>query len=287
MREITLGQYYPAESPLHRLDPRTKILMVIVYMVTVFFVDTFVGYGVILLAVIIAIAMSRVPLRLVLKSLKPILFLIIFTAVLNLLFYSGKPEDLLWGWTWGWIKLRIYKMGLITAGKMAVRLLLLVIGPSLLTLTTTPVRLTDGIESLMAPLKIVRFPVHEFAIIMSIALRLIPTLIEETDKIILAQKARCADFDSGNLIKKAKAMLPILIPLFVSSFRRADELAYAMDSRCYRGSKGRTKMRVLRFRAGDFIALTAILALTFATLVLRYNFFDFGFISYIRGIWYA
>ena len=269
MREITLGQYYPTDSLLHRLDPRTKIILMIAYITMIFFVKTFIGFGIVLIFLMISILLSHVPVGKVLKSLKTIIFLVLFTVIMSLLFYAGKEEDLLW--QWGIIK--IYRAGLINAGLMALRLTFLVIGPTLLTYTTTPVSLTDGLESLLKPLSYIKFPVHELAMIMSIALRLIPTLVEETDKIQSAQKARCADFESGNVFRRAKAMIPVLIPLFVSSFRRADDLADAMDSRCYRGAKGRTRMKKLRFHVRDLFAVLFLAVFFFAILWLRYNFF--------------
>lgn len=269
MREIALGQYYPVDSVLHRLDPRTKIVLMIAYITMIFFVKTFIGFGIVFVFLAAAILLSRVPVGKVLKSLKTIMFLVLFTVIMSLLFYAGKEEDLIW--RWGIIK--VYRAGLINAGLMALRLTFLVVGPTLLTFTTTPVALTDGLESLLKPLTYIKFPVHELAMIMSIALRLIPTLVEETDKIQSAQKARCADFDSGNVFKRAKAMIPVLIPLFVSSFRRADELADAMDSRCYRGAKGRTRMKKLKFHIRDLIAVLFLAVFFFAVLWLRYNFF--------------
>ncbi len=269
MREIALGQYYPVDSVLHRLDPRTKIVLMIAYITMIFFVKTFIGFGIVLVFLAASILLSRVPVGKVLKSLKTIMFLVLFTVIMSLLFYAGKEEDLIW--RWGIIK--VYRAGLINAGLMALRLMFLVVGPTLLTFTTTPVALTDGLESLLKPLTYIKFPVHELAMIMSIALRLIPTLVEETDKIQSAQKARCADFDSGNVFKRAKAMIPVLIPLFVSSFRRADELADAMDSRCYRGAKGRTRMKKLKFHIRDLIAVLFLAVFFFAVLWLRYNFF--------------
>ena len=269
MREIALGQYYPVDSVLHRLDPRTKIVLMIAYITMIFFVKTFIGFGIVFVFLAAAILLSRVPVGKVLKSLKTIMFLVLFTVIMSLLFYAGKEEDLIW--RWGIIK--VYRAGLINAGLMALRLMFLVVGPTLLTFTTTPVALTDGLESLLKPLTYIKFPVHELAMIMSIALRLIPTLVEETDKIQSAQKARCADFDSGNVFKRAKAMIPVLIPLFVSSFRRADELADAMDSRCYRGAKGRTRMKKLKFHIRDLIAVLFLAVFFFAVLWLRYNFF--------------
>lgn len=269
MREIALGQYYPVKSVIHRLDPRMKLIFMILYIVMIFFIDTFIGFGIVLVFLALTILLSRVPVLKVLKSLKMILFLVIFTVIMSLLFFKGEADDILW--QWGIIK--IYNAGLRNAGLMALRLTFLVIGPTMLTFTTTPVELTDGLESLLKPLSYIKIPVHELAIIMSIALRLIPTLVEETDKIQSAQKARCADFDSGNVFKRAKAMIPVLIPLFVSSFRRADDLADAMDSRCYRGAKGRTRMKKLRVHVRDFVALFIICAFFFVILWLKYNYF--------------
>ena len=269
MREITLGQYYPVKSVLHRMDPRMKLIIIIMYIVMIFFIKTFVGFGIVLVFLALTIALSHVPLLKVLKSLKVIIILVIFTVIMSVLFYNGKAEDLLWSAG----ILKIYKEGLLNAGRMALRLVFLVLGPTMLTFTTTPVELTDGLESLLKPLSYIKFPVHELAIIMSIALRLIPTLVEETDKIQSAQKARCADFESGNVFKRAKAMIPVLIPLFVSSFRRADDLADAMDSRCYRGAKGRTRMKKLKVHFRDFAALFVMCVFFFAVLWLRYNFF--------------
>ncbi len=275
MKDVSFGQYYPVESPVHRLDPRVKLLSVVLYIVGIFFIQKFIGFAVVALFLLVAITCSRVPLMKVLRSVRAVLFLVLFTAIISVLFYSGGGEEPLWAW--GIIK--IYRGGLLSAARMALRLVFLVLGPSLLTLTTTPVELTDGLESLLKPLALIKLPVHELAIIMSIALRLIPTLTEETEKIMNAQKARCADFDTGNIFKRAKSLIPILIPLFVSSFRRADELADAMDSRCYRGAKGRTRMRVLKLRFRDFVAAFVMLTLFFVILVLRYNWFGLGFIN--------
>ncbi len=275
MKDVSFGQYYPVESPVHRLDPRVKLLASVVYIVSMFFIRKFTGFAVTAVFLTAAILCSRVPLGKVLRSVRAVLFLVVFTVLMSVLFYSTKTEQPLWAWRF----IRIYKKGLINAARMGLRLIFLVLGPALLTLTTTPVELTDGLESLLKPLALMHLPVHELAIIMSIALRLIPTLTEETEKIMNAQKARCADFDTGNIFKRAKALLPILIPLFVSSFRRADELADAMDSRCYRGAKGRTRMKVLKLHARDFVAAFVMLALLFAVLLLRYNWFGWAFIG--------
>lgn len=275
MRDVSFGQYYPVNSAIHRLDPRIKLLSVIIYIVTLFFIKTFTGFGVVALFLLVIILISRVPIGKVLKSVKAIIFLLIFTLVISFLFYRGQSDQLIWEWG----IFHLYWDGLFNSLKLCVRLLLLVMGPAMLTLTTTPVELTDGLESLLKPLSLIKLPVHELAIIMSIALRLIPTLMEETDKIISAQKARCADFESGNLFKRAKAMLPVLIPLFVSSFRRADDLADAMDSRCYKGAKGRTRMKVLKLRFADILAFLIMALLLTAMLFLRYNFFGWAFIA--------
>lgn len=275
MRDVSFGQYYPVSSPIHRLDPRTKLLSVIIYMVALFFVSRFTGFGIMALFLLIAVIVSRVPIGKVLRSVRAVLFLLIFTMLITFLFTKGEPDKLIWEFG----ILHLYWDGLFMSLKLCIRLILLVLGPALLTLTTTPMELTDGLESLLKPLSLIKIPVHELAIIMSIALRLIPTLMEETDKIINAQKARCADFDSGNIFKRAKAMLPVLIPLFVSSFRRADDLADAMDSRCYKGAKGRTRMRVLKFRFRDFLFLFIMAALFTVILFLRYNWLNWQFIA--------
>lgn len=278
MRDISFGQYYPQKSFVHRLDARAKFLLVVAYIVFIFFIDTFAGYAFAALCLCVPIVLSRVPLRLILKSLRAIVFLIVFTMALNVLFFrpQGVEEPLAAFWI-----VKIYGGGLMYAGKMAARLILLIVGPSLLTLTTSPMELTNAIESLLKPLSWIRFPTHELAMIMSIALSIIPTIMEETDKIVKAQKARCADFESGSLLKKAKALVPVLVPLFVSSFRRADELAMAMDSRCYHGGKGRTKLKILRYGWRDLAAAAAVLSFGFAVLVLRYNWFGFGFIQWL------
>ncbi|MCL2751135.1 MAG: energy-coupling factor transporter transmembrane protein EcfT [Firmicutes bacterium] len=292
MRDVTLGQYYPGESFVHRLDARVKLIATVAYIVMLFFIKTVTVYLGVAALLFIIVLLTGIPVKMVLKSIRAILFLIIFTMLLNLFltpasagneyaldlyFYRANVTDVIFTW-WRFI---FSFTGIEYALKMAMRLLLLVMGPSLLTLTTTPVTLTDAIESLLKPLKAIRFPVHEFAMIMSIALRLIPTIMEETDKIILAQKARCAEFDSGNLFKKARALLPVLIPLFVSSLRRAEDLADAMDSRCYKGSKGRTKLKQFRLRFADFAGLFAVALVFFAVLCIRYNYFNLEFVNMI------
>ncbi|HIV00829.1 MAG TPA: energy-coupling factor transporter transmembrane protein EcfT [Candidatus Stercoripulliclostridium merdipullorum] len=267
-RDVSFGQYYPAESFVHKLDPRTKLLMVIAYIVGVFLVKDLWGFIPVGMFLLAAILVSRVPLKSILKSLKAVLLIVILTAILNVLFY--KEGQVLWSW---W-RISITVEGLLTALRLALRLVLLVLGTTLLTLTTTPMNLTDGMESLMKPLKYIRVPVHDIALIMSIALRFIPILMEEVDKIMLAQKARGAAFDNGNIFKRAKALLPILIPLFVSALRRAEELALALDARCYNATPNRTKMKRLRFGYRDLIA--ALLTAVLIVLIVAVNFRFWG-----------
>ncbi len=260
LRDITLGQFFPGKSILHRLDPRSKILFTIGFVILLFLVESWVGFVAFAVLVFLLIGMSSIPAAAVFRSIKPILPLILFTAVLNIFFVQGT---VLWQW---WI-LKISQEGVTLAIEMAVRIVLLIAGTSLLTYTTSPIALTDAIEQLLHPLKKVRFPVHEMAMMMTIALRFIPTLIDETDKIMAAQKARGADLETGNLLQRAKALIPILIPLFVSAFRRADELALAMECRCYRGDEGRTRMRQLRFGRSDIGALFFFAALVAVIVV--------------------
>lgn len=255
LKDVTFGQYYPVQSFVHRMDPRLKIIFLIAYIVAIFLASNFYGLAACTLVLIFAVAFSRIPLRKILRSMKGILFLVIFTAVLNAFFYQGSTVYASW-----WI-FRITKEGLIYSAFLVLRLFLLVMCSSLLTYTTTPVSLTDGIESLLTPLKWVRFPVHELALIMSIALRFIPILMDETERIMNAQKARGADFESGGLFKRVGAIIPILIPLLLSAFRRAEELGDAMDARCYMGSKHRTKYKKLRFGWRDLIGLLLAAAL--------------------------
>ena len=277
MRDVTIGQYYPSNSIVHRADPRFKLIILVLYLVTVFFCSSFFSFGVMTVFLIVTILLSRVPILKVLKGLKMILIIVLITTVLTLIFYRDAEATPLAEWG----IFHIYLSGICASIKLAWRLLLLVLMPTVLTLTSTPTELCDGLESLMSPLKKIHFPVHELALIMSIALRLIPTLIEETDKIMNAQKARGAAFESRNPFKKIKAMLPVLIPLFVSSFRRADDLADAMDSRCYRGAKGRTRMKTLHCHVGDVLALLFWCAVTVAILFLKYNWFGWAFINVI------
>lgn len=262
-RDITFGQYYPADSFVHRLDPRTKLIISVIYIATMFICKSYYSYLACFLFLIACIWVSKIPYSSVLKSIKAIVFVIVITVLINVFFYEEGKKIVSW-----WL-ITITDQGLIFASKMAMRLVFLVMGTSLITLTTTPMSLTDGLESLFKPLKKIGFPVHDVAIIMSIALRFIPTLMEEIDKIMMAQKARGASFDSGGLIKRAKALIPILIPLFVSTFRRADELALALDARCYNATPNRTKMKVLKFTASDGLSLVFALLFMCGIILLR------------------
>ena len=244
LKDITLGQYFPGNSPIHRMDPRTKLLALILYIITIFIADGLIPYVICAAGLAAVIRVSRIPLKLILKSLKPIVIIIIFTGALNILYTPGTELFRLWIF-------RVTVEGIRTAITMIVRILLLVASTSLLTYTTSPMALTDGLESLLGPLKKFHVPVHEFSMMMSIALRFIPTLIEETDKIMSAQKARGADFESGNIFQRAKALVPVLVPLFISAFRRADELACAMECRLYHGGEHRTRLHSLRYGKVD------------------------------------
>ena len=263
LKDITLGQFFPGDTLVHRLDPRTKLVMTILYIAVLFTAKGPVSYLLVFLFLTASIAISRIRLKTILSGLKPILILILITALLNL-FYSRGETVLLRIW-----RLTITLEGVYTAFAMALRIVMLIAGTLLLTYTTSPLQLTDGLEKLLDPLKKLRVPVHELSMMMSIALRFIPTLIEETDKIMNAQKARGAEFDTGNLIQKAKAMLPLLVPLFISAFRRADELATAMESRCYHGGEGRTKLKVLTMARRDWATLCLGVLLLALTVVLR------------------
>ena len=255
MKGISFGQYYPAESVIHRLDPRTKVILTILYIVLTFLCKSAVAFAALVVSAILLVAVSRIPLGTVLRSLRAILFIVIFTSAINI--FATKGEVLLTPETW---TIRIYAEGLWRALFMILRISVLIIGSGIfLTYTTTPIALTYALESLLSPLKLIRVPVHDFAMMMSIALRFIPTLSEETEKIMNAQKARGADFTSGSLLKRAKALVPILVPLFVSAFNRAFELASAMECRCYNSGKGRTQLRVLRFRASDWILMLLVI----------------------------
>lgn len=248
LRDITLGQYFPGNSPIHRLDPRTKLIVLVVYIVALFLAQSWISYGVMFLFLAYTIRISTIPLKAILKGMKPLVMILIFTGVLNLFFTREGPVLVeFWG-------LVITLDGVKRAVLMMARILMLITCTFLLTYTTSPIALTDGLESLMGPLKKIGVPVHELSMMMCIALRFIPTLIEETDKIMSAQKARGADFENGSLVERARALIPILVPLFVSAFRRADELATAMECRCYQGGQGRTKMKLLRYHRSDMTA---------------------------------
>ncbi len=266
LNDVTFGQYYPARSFVHNMDPRAKLLLVIAYIVSIFIANNFFGLILVTLALVFFILLSRVPFGRVLRSIKMILFLVIFTAILNLLFYAGGEDDIVLA---EWWIITISWQSIINTIFLAMRLLLLVLGTAILTLTTTPVALTDGIESLLKPLKYIKVPVHELALVMSIALRFIPTLMEETNRIVAAQKARGANFETGGLIRRAKAMIPVLIPLLVSAFRRAEDLGDAMDARCYSGAKGRTKYKKLTFTWRDLLGLLFFAALITGIVLLN------------------
>jgi len=249
MTRIIIGQYYPSGSVIHRIDPRVKLLGTIMYVTFLLFANNFVGYAVAALFIAILVKLSKVPPRLLFRGLRAIMFILIMMAVINLFLSPGETELFRVGF------IRITQEGALMAVQMALRLILLIIGSSILTLTTSPIQLTDGIESLLRPLKIIKVPAHDIAMMMTIALRFIPTLADEMDKIMKAQKARGADFDTGGLTKRAKSLIPILVPLFVSAFKRADELATAMEARCYRGDVNRTKMKAMKMTPSDWFAL--------------------------------
>ena len=246
LKDITLGQFFPGNSFIHKLDPRTKLVMLVVYIVALFVAVNWISYGVMLAFLTLCIAVSRIPLKSIVRGMKPMVVILLFTGILNVFLTQGETV-----WLQFW-SVTITKEGVFRAIFMIARIMMLVTGTFLLTYTTSPIALTDGLESLLSPLKVFRFPVHEISMMMCIALRFIPTLIEETDKIMSAQKARGADFETGGLIQRVKALVPILIPLFISAFRRADELATAMECRCYHGGEGRTKMKLLRYKRRDF-----------------------------------
>ena len=265
LKDITLGQYFPGNSVIHRLDPRTKLILLVVYIVALFMAVNWVSYALMAAFLVIVIKISTIPPKSIIRGMKPLVMILVFTGVLNLFFTTGEGEPLLDFWIF-----TVYAEGLQRAVFMVIRILLLISGTFLLTYTTSPISLTDGLESLMNPLKVIKVPVHELSMMMCIALRFIPTLIEETDKIMSAQKARGADFESGSLMDKAKALVPILVPLFISAFRRADELATAMECRCYQGGEGRTKMKLLRYTLWDFRAFGVGALLIVLTVVLRH-----------------
>lgn len=262
MKDITLGQYFPGDTIAHRLDPRTKLILVVLFIVALFLAQSYVSYAVMALVVVACVAVSRINPKTIFRSLKPLLFVLALTIILNLFYTPGRE---LWRW---WV-FKITVEGIVRAVQMFLRIVMLITGTFLLTYTTSPIALTDGLERLFAPLKTLHLPVHELAMMMSIALRFIPTLIEETDKIMSAQKARGASFDTGKLTERAKALVPLLVPLFVSAFRRADELAVAMECRCYHGGDGRTRMKVLTMQLRDWVALLLGAVLLAGMILLR------------------
>ncbi len=269
--DVALGQYYESKSLIHKLDPRTKLLFVIFFMVSIFVAKDVYAFSFLLGVLLVSIVISRVPLRILFKGLRGIALIVIFTAILNIFWTKGEGSPLV-SWTVipNFFTINIYKNGLINAGLLALRIIMLLTGTTLfLSYTTTPIELTDGIETALSPLKKIKLPVHEFSMLMTIALRFIPTLTEETGKIINAQKSRGGDFSSGGLIKKAKALIPIIIPLFVSAFRRADELAVAMECRCYRGGDGRTRMKKLRFKVKDAFGILFSLAILAGVILIN------------------
>ena len=262
LKDITLGQFFPGHSAIHRMDPRTKLILTMVYIVALFVAQNWISYSLMLVFLLVCIKISSIPPKSIVRGMKPLVFILIFTAILNIFYTDGGVELVRLG------SLAITTEGLKRAFFMIWRILMLISGTFLLTYTTSPISLTDGLESLLSPLKKLHVPVHERAMMMSIALRFIPTLIEETDKIMSAQKARGADFETGSIIQRAKALVPILVPLFISAFRRADELATAMECRCYQGGEGRTKLKLLRFKRGDLVAFGVCACLTAAVATL-------------------
>ncbi len=271
MKNITLGQYYPADSYLHKADPRAKLIMALIFIVSIFFCKSVIGFAGIIAAVLCLMLVSRIPIKIILRATRPIIFIITFTMIINIFWTKG--ENLLFEWRF----IHIYKEGLYNAAFMIIRITALVISSTIfITYTTTPIALTDAIESLLSPLTKIKVPVHDFAMMMTIALRFIPTLMDETEKIMAAQKARGADFSNGGIIKRVKALIPILVPLFASSFRRADELATAMECRCYCGGKGRTKLHVLKYRASDFVGIAVVLIIS--AFFIAANFWGIGYV---------
>ena len=275
LKDITLGQYFPGNSVIHKMDPRAKILIALVFIVSIFLAENIFAFAALALFVIVLVLLSRISIITIFRGIKPILFILLFTAIINLFLTTAQGEEPLWqanisifSWTW---HPTIYRAGILRAVFTALRVVALIVATSVfLTYTTTPITLTDALESLMSPLRVIRVPVHDIAMIITIALRFIPTLIEETDKIMNAQKARGADFANGSLIKRAKALIPVLIPLFVSAFKRADDLAIAMECRCYRGDNGRTKLHKLQFHFRDFIGFAVVLLFAAAILYINY-----------------
>ena len=276
--DITLGQFFPGYSHIHKLDPRTKIILAVLYIVAVFLANSPASFAAVLIFTVILVAVSRISFGVIFRGIKPIVFILLFTALINLFMTGGEGEPLVEFWV-----IKIYTEGIARALFMALRVILLITGTSLLlTYTTSPISLTDGLESLLSPFKKIGVPVHTFAMMMSIALRFIPTLVEETEKIMNAQKSRGADFTSGSLVKRAKALVPLLIPLFVSAFKRAEELATAMECRCYRGDYNRTKLVKLEYRGVDalwFFVFAAFLGIMICSVILPYRFASLG-------VWY-
>ena len=262
MRNITIGQYYPADSILHRLDPRVKFLGTLVFIISLFLIKGVAGYVFVTIVLATLVRLSKVPFGMMLKGMKAIIFILIITVIFNMLFTPGEAIFTIW-------RLTVTREGVAQAFRMAIRLSYLIIGSSIMTLTTTPNELTDAMENLFSPLKVLKVPVHEISMMMSIALRFIPILMEETDKIMKAQIARGADFESGNLIKRVTNMIPLLVPLFVSAFQRANDLAMAMEARCYHGGEGRTQMKPLRYEKRDHIAYFLMLIFTAAAICFR------------------
>ena len=262
LKDITLGQFFPGDSVIHRLDPRTKLLALVAYIVALFIAKSWLSYGLMLVFLVTVIAVSKIPVKSIVRGMKPLVLILVFTGILNLFFTDGETVLVSF-----WV-ITVTLEGLLRAIFMMARILMLITGTFLLTFTTSPIALTDGLESLMGPLKVIKGPVHELSMMMCIALRFIPTLIEETDKIMCAQKARGADFETGSLLQRAKALVPILVPLFISAFRRADELATAMECRCYQGGERRTKMKILRFKRWDMSAFGICILLIAAVATL-------------------
>lgn len=263
LKDITLGQFFPGNTIVHRLDPRAKLICTLVYITALFLARGFFAYLLMLVVLVTCLSLSKISPKAVFRGLKPVIVIILLTVVLNIFFIRG--ESVLFHYRF----ILITREGLMTAGFMAARLIMLIIGTFLLTYTTSPIALTDGLEQMLSPLKKIKLPIHELAMMMSIALRFIPTLIEETDKIMSAQKSRGADFETGGIMKRAKSIIPLIIPLFISAFRRADELATAMESRCYHGGEGRTRMKVLKASARDYLALLWAALAVAAVILLR------------------
>ena len=263
LKDITVGQFYPADSKIHKLDAGVKLIAALIFMISIFLVDKFIVYGGIVVVLIAVIMASKIPVKYILKGIKPLRWIILFTVIINMFFVPGNAI-----WSFGFM--RITEEGIHQALFMSIRLTLLIIGTSVLTLTTSPIALTDGIERVLSPVKKLGFPVHELAMMMTIALRFIPTLLDETDKIMKAQMSRGADFESGNIMSRAKNLVPLLVPLFISAFRRADELSMAMDARCYRGGDNRTKMKEAVIGKPEYISILMLILYTGAIIAMRF-----------------